>query len=636
MSIQSQNIQQFPLKSLHLSALNARQVKDPTKVQDLVPSIASVGVVQNLCVTPETLKGKKKPGFGVVAGGRRLLALQVLLERGDISADYPVSCEVVDASRAREISIAENTQREQMTPVEEVRAFASLAADNMPIEDIAARFGVTPLVVQRRLKLAAVSPKLLDLSDDGKISIEQLMALSVVNDHAKQEECWNTAPQWERTANGLRNRLLGGAARADSDDRMKFVTLKAYKKAGGTLTQDLFDTHSGYIDDPMLLDRLVAEKLEKSADALRAEGWQNVELLDGHTGEYELHNRHHVMEPALRELTAEEQAALDSLQAAEKLAQEALDAHELTQPDYEDEEAHDAFCEKQETLETEVERIKTERKELTASWRSYSDEQKAVGICFVGRGSDGKTRLYRGFVKRGVKAPNITDRYGNAVSENANTPTRSVHSEKVVIMLTSERSLALQAMLIRDPSLALVAVLEKMVPQVLGTGYGLDNPIKISTTCCSGSLLSLVPNAEETEAGKIVAAARQEWAARMEAGTEPGRSPLDWLLSLTADERNQLHAVCVACSLDARRHMDRTEEGDAFTRHAGLDMTQWWKPTADRYFAHVGKPQILTALTEAGLSVEGLDKLKKAELAGKAEALMAEAGASWLPGPLRG
>jgi len=42
-------------------------------------------------------------------------------------------------------------------PIEELFAWKDLAAEGSPVEDIAADFGVTPLVVQRRLKLGTSS-----------------------------------------------------------------------------------------------------------------------------------------------------------------------------------------------------------------------------------------------------------------------------------------------------------------------------------------------------------------------------------------------------------------------------------------------------------------------------------------------
>ena len=44
-----------------------------------------------------------------------------------------------------------SVQREAMHPADQFEAFAALVAEGRPIEDIAADFSVTPLVVQRRL-----------------------------------------------------------------------------------------------------------------------------------------------------------------------------------------------------------------------------------------------------------------------------------------------------------------------------------------------------------------------------------------------------------------------------------------------------------------------------------------------------
>jgi ParB family chromosome partitioning protein len=74
--------------------------------------------------------------------------------------DHAVPCKIVCAEEAAEISLAENIIRQAMHPADQFEAFKALVDEGMPIEDVAARFGVTPLVVQQRLKLANVSPVL--------------------------------------------------------------------------------------------------------------------------------------------------------------------------------------------------------------------------------------------------------------------------------------------------------------------------------------------------------------------------------------------------------------------------------------------------------------------------------------------
>ena len=81
------------------------------------------------------------------------------------------------------------------------------------------------------------------------------------------------------------------------------------------------------------------------------------------------------------------------------------------------------------------------------------------------------------------------------------------------------------------------------------------------------------------------------------------------------------------------READTT--GDALAAAVGLDMADWWTPTAGSYLAQVPKARIVEAVTEA-VSIERaapLAKLKKGEAVAAAEALLQ--GTRWLPSPLR-
>jgi hypothetical protein len=68
--------------------------------------------------------------------------------------------------------------------------------------------------------------------------------------------------------------LTEDAVRA-SDRRARFVGIAEYEAAGGAVLRDLFEADDGgWLQDPGLLDRLVAEKLEREAEAIRADGWK--------------------------------------------------------------------------------------------------------------------------------------------------------------------------------------------------------------------------------------------------------------------------------------------------------------------------------------------------------------------------
>ncbi|MGH9436516.1 MAG: ParB/RepB/Spo0J family partition protein [Terriglobia bacterium] len=134
---------------------NVRTTSPDQAIGELAASIASVGLLQSL-VVKKAPRGK----FSVIAGKRRLLALSQLLEAGTVKPNFPVPCRIViyDADLT-EISLTENVQREPMHPADEFEAFRQLIAHGKCVADVAARFGVTEAVVNRRLALARVSPR---------------------------------------------------------------------------------------------------------------------------------------------------------------------------------------------------------------------------------------------------------------------------------------------------------------------------------------------------------------------------------------------------------------------------------------------------------------------------------------------
>ena len=199
----------------------------------------------------------------VVAGRRRLMALAILAEDGRIEADMPVPCHVIDGDAdAAEISLAENVMREEMHPADEFEAFRDLADKGLPAADIAARFGVTETVVARRLKLANVSPLILKTYREGDISLEHVMAFAISDDHAAQEHVLENLSEYNDDPSDIRAALTEDEISA-TDKRVKFVTLKAYEKAGGIVRRDLFsrdDEHGVFILHPELLDQLVGQE----------------------------------------------------------------------------------------------------------------------------------------------------------------------------------------------------------------------------------------------------------------------------------------------------------------------------------------------------------------------------------------
>ena len=163
-----------------------------------------------------------------------------------------------------------------MHPADQFEAFADLVEQGVPIEDIAAKFGVTKNVVEKRLKLGRVVPKLLDEYRKGVINLECLMAFSVSDDHERQLACYKelAGRVWPQA---VKNWLLGEAVDA-SRGIGAYVGKSAYLKAGGAGAGDLFaDTF--YLSDTTLVCELAQAKLERAAKKLEKEqgGWMWIE-----------------------------------------------------------------------------------------------------------------------------------------------------------------------------------------------------------------------------------------------------------------------------------------------------------------------------------------------------------------------
>src|SRR3546814_14488918 len=95
-----------------------------------------------------------------------------------------------DPISAEEDSLAENTHREQLHPLDQFRGMKRLIDQGDDIETIAATFMTPPAVVRQRLKLASVSTALHELYAEDGIPLDQPMAFSVRDDPAPPATAW--------------------------------------------------------------------------------------------------------------------------------------------------------------------------------------------------------------------------------------------------------------------------------------------------------------------------------------------------------------------------------------------------------------------------------------------------------------
>lgn len=612
----SQELLLIPLSKLRPSSRNVRK-SGGTSIPELAASIARVGLLQNLTV----VAAPDGEHYDVVAGRRRLAALKLLVKRRRLAKDHEVHCLLVLDDAARTVSLTENVQREAMSPIEELFAWKDLVAEGRPVEDIAADFGVTPLVVQRRLKLANVSPRLLADFGTQAVTLEQLMALAITDDHAAQEAAFYESPQWQRSPEALRDHLTSEEIDVSRDAVARFVGLEAYEQAGGGVRRDLFaDEENGvFLTDSALLDALARDSLAPVAEQVRSEGWAWVDAAPRATSS-ELYQFQRAR-CTRREPSKAEAKRIAKLEDQQAKLQELLD-----------DENEDMTDEQAQALQAEMDELGNELEAIEQKLVEYPAAVVALAGAVVTLDPMGGVVVHRGLLReeqaKALREQARQEDGGTGTGSGADTePGKPGISEKLAKRLSAHRTAALQAEVARHPQVALVAVVHRLALRVIVDSYGSGgSPVDITATPQDGLGLH-APDMGEAPAAVGMRKVRQAWADRL---PEDPYALFSELLAFPHEELLSLLAVCVASTVSVLASHEEEVPAAALAQAVNLDMHDWWTPTAAGYFEHVSKAKALEAVQAfAPDQVNRLGKLKKAEIASEAERLAA--GTGWLP-----
>ncbi|MBN8998003.1 MAG: ParB/RepB/Spo0J family partition protein [Rhizobiales bacterium] len=649
----------IPFNKLVLSQSNVRRVKAGVSIEELAESIARHGLIQSLHVRPVLNgEGKETGMFEVPAGGRRYRALERLAEQKRLAKMAPVPCVVSSATSdilIDEVSLVENIERAPLHPLDQFRAFRALRAKGMTEEAIAAAFFVGVNVVKQRMRLASVSPALLEIYAEDGMTLEQLMAFTVSQDHTRQEQVWTTVQNsWQKEPWQIRRMLTEATARA-SDKRAIFIGVDAYEAAGGIVLRDLFQSDDGgWLQDIGLLDRLVAEKLKVIADEIAGEGWKWVEAAVSLP--YGVTQRLRRLSGTPSDVTEVEQVTRDALQAEyERLSDEYESADGL--PDAVDQ----RFGEIEAALQA-----------LDDRPVCYEPAEIAIAGVFVTIASDGCLSVDRGYVRpedeRQVKSEVGWDAEpAEEEHQNSATPTsqpavitvdgQAVPTEeddedgikplpeRLLIELTAHRTLALRDAVASHPRIAVTALLHKLVSDTF-----LHRPATGALEASVRPIFFPVQSDElkDSASAKSVADRHGRWGDHVPADDD---ALWDWLTTLEEESRMSLLAHCVSYGVNAlyeranpysgssvNEHglKDRFAQADRLAQTTGLDMVEaGWRPTVGNYLGRVTKARILEAVREGAgdRAAQLIDHMKKGDMAKEAERLLADSG--WLPEPLR-
>ncbi len=641
----------IPLNKLKKHPKNARKTPhSEASIEAKAASIAAKGILQNLVVEPEVDADGAATGFYLVSIGEGRRQAQMLrVKRKEIKKTEPIRCVIDTANDAAEISLDENVTREDLHPADQFERFRELSEDRgWGAEEIAARFGVTAHVVKQRMRLGAVSPKLLQVYRDGELTLDQLMAFAITDDHARQEHVYENL-SYNRDPSIIRRDLTKMNVPA-TDRCAVFVGAQAYTEAGGNIIRDLFtEDRGGFFEDPALLDRLAVEKLERIAAEVRVvEGWKwTAAYLDFPHA----HGMRRVY-PHSVELSEEDAAAYDAAQdELERVTAEWEDADIDLPPEVDARLAE---------LEAEIERIDAKR-------HAYDPDEIARGGAFIVVAHNGETRIERGFIRAEDEAPEPEaeiaedgetiidgvrvngdgeildgDGEGDDHSETEPEPEEEAGDagkplpDSLIRDLTAHRTLGLRLALGEQPDMALIAVIHTLAAQTFYRGGSTAHCLEISPT--SNYLAAHADGIDDTAAAKMLDDRHAGWAADMPRdvadlwGFVAGLDHASLMALLAHCASLTVNAVKLPWETSKRR---AHETADKLATAVTLDMTAHWTPTVRSYFGRITKAHILAAVREA-LGDEAAERIadkKKVEMAEAAEQLLA--GTGWLPPVLR-
>lgn len=627
-------IKSIPLTKLVQSPRNVRRHGDPDADSELKASIAAHGLLQNLIVRPAA-RGK----FEVEAGERRRCALLALAEEKVLPKGYEVTCLVLedDAEIAVETSLAENFHRLAMNPADEAQAFAALIEAGASMEDVARRFGLTVRFVEGRLRLATLAPVVFDALAAGEITLDLAKAFGATSDQEIQARVYEQASSgyYAPSVDSIRRMVLSGTVRG-SDARARLVGREAYIAAGGRIERELFDDDdSESWVDVALLETLAVQEMEKRAKALAAEqglAWVKPTL--------DAYASHDLVEGLIRlpaepaPLTDAELARLDELEAS-------YDEHAAILED--EDSAEEAIA----AAEATIEAIERECQDIRAKPPELAPELKADAgmILFLSR--DGTPVLQPVFYgERDIEVVGDEDVVEVVASVGSDGKRRAALSKRLVDELAMQRRDVLALHVASDPGLSL-----DIMVFTLADADTHDWRSRAATTLRGGVPAGPIVGfeAKDAPASASLADLRSGLDESWRSG-EDASSRFKLFRALADESRAAWLGFVVARTLEASLNM-AGERQITFQDHLGstigIDMAQWWRPTAANYFDRVSKQVILDALTDVG----GLElssrfaSVKKGDLAMSAERVFAgtyitevevrERALAWVPEVMR-
>ncbi|EHM1530203.1 ParB/RepB/Spo0J family partition protein [Salmonella enterica subsp. enterica serovar Typhimurium] len=591
-------------------------------IKSLAATIASQGLLMNLILHVETVVDDENY-YGVAVGYRRRRALEVLLESGLITPEYMVKAIILNDTDALFASVTENNDREDMHPSDLIGAFTLFVERGFSVGDIALKFGYSSRYVNQMLRLSSMAPKLLEFLAVDKISVEQLQALAICDNHEKQVLAWNNC--WNKDPSSLRRYILEDEKEVKKSDTFRFIGKEAYEKAGGEIRHDLFSIDQedgGYIKDPLLMDSLAIEKLEKLAlEIAEKEGWGwsigqlRLEQYGDDKKRFDFPPR---VNHDLIELSGSQENAVNKLTIKIDNAKNLLESHRQAE-----QRDHSKIRKLQSTLSDFI-----EKRNDIYTLASYTDEYRSERGVIAHLDYRGNVVYVRGLMKLSDKAKK-DKKSVNVATDGTVTPVTQV-SAALARSLSAERTLAVSSELTTHPLVALALMVHRIAITVFG-GTNDSSPVSCQLQNRTSEMIRNAPGCEDSKAAQVLSEKRVCLETLLPQGWE---DDFTLLTTLSLEELLDIQAYCVSTSLDGLVYQyipGKKSKLQSLEQTLNFKATKYWKPTSTNFWKRLDKESMYDQLTQAGIEVNKDEflALKKSDAAKRAEMLISDI--EWVP-----
>ncbi|MEM6599790.1 MAG: ParB/RepB/Spo0J family partition protein [Verrucomicrobiota bacterium] len=172
-----EGVQEIAIDHLEASSLQPRKTFQPDQLEELTESIREQGIIQPLIVRA------RKEKFELIAGERRWRASQAAGLK-----TVPVIVRQVTDHEVLEMALVENLQRADLNPIEEAEGYALLGDKyKLTQEEIAKRVGKSRAAVANALRLRSLSPDIMGLVKQSRLSVGHAKVLMALPAGAQQE-----------------------------------------------------------------------------------------------------------------------------------------------------------------------------------------------------------------------------------------------------------------------------------------------------------------------------------------------------------------------------------------------------------------------------------------------------------------